>query len=60
MLKLFVFWDALTKQRTDGALVRLVTQVYEGEKLEEAEERLQKFVRDIVPVLDEYIPGKEI
>ena len=60
MLKLFVFWDALTKQRTDGALVRLVTQVYEGEKLEEAEERLQKFVRDIVPVLEEYIPGREI
>ena len=59
-LKLFGFWDSLTKQRTDGALVRLVTQVYEGEKLEEAEERLQKFVRDIVPVLDEYIPGKEI
>ncbi len=60
MLKLFVFWDSLTKQRTDGALVRLVTQVYEGEKLEEAEERLQKFVRDIVPVLEAYIPGREI
>jgi len=59
-LKLFVFWDSLTKQRTDGSLVRLVTQVYEGEKLEEAEERLQKFVRDIVPVLDEYIPGRDL
>ena len=59
-LKFFVFWDSLTNQRTDGALVRLVTQVYADEKIEEAEERLQKFVRDIVPVLDEYIPGKEL
>jgi EpsI family protein len=59
-LKLFVFWDSLTKQRTDGALVRLVTQVYADEKIEEAEERLQKFVRDIVPVLEEYIPGMEL
>ena len=59
-LKLFVFWDSLTKQRTDGSLVRLVTQVYEGERLEEAEERLQKFVRDIVPVLEEYIPGGKL
>ncbi|MFC1880778.1 VPLPA-CTERM-specific exosortase XrtD [Thermodesulfobacteriota bacterium] len=59
-LKFYVFWDSLTNQRTDGALVRLVTQVYDGEKLEEAEARLKEFVRDIVPVLDEYIPGREI
>ena len=32
-LKLYAFWDALTRQRTDGALVRLITPVYEGEKL---------------------------
>jgi hypothetical protein len=34
--------------------------VYADEDLDEAEERLQKFVRDIVPVLEEYIPGKEL
>ncbi len=45
------FWDALTRQRTDGALVRLITPVYEFEELEDAEERLQGFVGDIVPVL---------
>jgi exosortase D (VPLPA-CTERM-specific) len=57
-LKVFAFWDALTRQRTDGALVRLITPVYESEKLEDAEARLQGFVRDIVPVLAEYIPGE--
>ena len=59
-LKIYNFWDALTRQRTDGALVRLITRVYEDEKFEDAEKRLQNFVRDVVPVLDEFIPGKEI
>jgi exosortase D (VPLPA-CTERM-specific) len=59
-LKIYNFWDALTQQRTDGALVRLITSVYEDEKLEDAEKRLQNFVRGVAPVLEEYIPGKDI
>lgn len=59
-LKIYTFWDALIKQRTDGALVRLITTVCESEKLEEAEARLQEFTRNIIPVLDEYIPGKNL
>jgi len=59
-LKLFAFWDALTRQRTDGALVRLITPVYESEELKDAESRLQEFVRDVLPVLAEYIPGEDI
>ena len=59
-LKLFAFWDSITKQRTDGALVRLITSVYQSEKVEEAEARLQAFARDIVPVLDEYLPGTNL
>jgi EpsI family protein len=57
-LKIFTFWDALTQHRTDGALVRVITSVYEDEDLTDAEKRLEKFVRDIEPVLEEYIPGK--
>jgi len=59
-LKIYNFWDALIQQRTDGALVRLITSVYEDETLKDAEERLQNFVRDVAPVLEEYIPGKEL
>jgi exosortase D (VPLPA-CTERM-specific) len=59
-LKIYNFWDSLTQQRTDGALVRLITPVYEDEKLTDAETRLQNFVRDVAPVLDEYIPGKNL
>jgi exosortase D (VPLPA-CTERM-specific) len=59
-LKIYNFWDALTMQRTDGALIRLITPVYENEKLADADYRLQNFVRDIVPVLEEYVPGKNL
>ncbi len=34
--------------------------MYEFEELAEAEGRLQRFTREIVPVLAEYIPGEEI
>ena len=55
-VKFYTFWDALTRQRTDGALVRLITPVYENESLEQAEARLQGFMKEMVPVLREYIP----
>jgi EpsI family protein len=55
-VKFYTFWDALTRHRTDGALVRLITPVYEGEEMKDAEMRLQKFTKEIVPVLKAYIP----
>jgi len=57
-LKIFALWDALTKHRTDGALVRLIAPVHESEGLEEAEARLQEFTGNIAPVLEKYLPGK--
>jgi len=55
-VKLYAFWDALISQRTDGALVRIITPLSEGEDAEEAEERLISFVRLITPVLEQYLP----
>jgi exosortase D (VPLPA-CTERM-specific) len=55
-LKFYTFWDSLTRQRTDGALVRLITPVLQGEQVEDAERRLQEFTKQIVPVLDGFIP----
>lgn len=56
-LKLYNFWDALTRQRTDGALVRVITPVYDNEDLADAEKRLQSFTQDVVPILDEFLPN---
>jgi len=58
-LKAYAFWDALTKRRTDGALVRLITPVYAAEQPRDAEARLQRFAREFVPVLAGFLPGKE-
>ena len=55
-LKIFAFSGALTKQRTDGALVRVITPVHQFEELKNAEARLQAFTREIVPLLAEFIP----
>jgi EpsI family protein len=55
-MKWYTFWDALTRQRTDGALVRLITPVYPNESVEDAGKRLVAFTREIVPVLNEYLP----
>jgi exosortase D (VPLPA-CTERM-specific) len=55
-LKFFAMWDALTRHRTDGALVRLITAVPQNGNLADAEARLQKFTRELVPVLSNYIP----
>jgi exosortase D (VPLPA-CTERM-specific) len=56
-LKLFAFWDALTRQRTDGALAWVITPVFEDERLADADARLQGFVKLIEPVLEEFIPN---
>ena len=55
-LKFYTFLDALTRRRTDGALVRLMTPVYETERVSDAESRLQGFTREITPVLARFIP----
>jgi hypothetical protein len=55
-IKLYNFWDALTRHRTDGALVRVITPLASGEEPAAAEERLQRFCRAAVPLLDGYLP----
>lgn len=58
-LKAYAFWDALTRRRTDGALVRLITPVYGTEQPRDAETRLQRFALEFVSVLTGFLPGKE-
>ena len=50
------FWDALTRQRTDGVLVRLITPVYAGKEEEAADRRRLALTKQTVPVLNEFLP----
>lgn len=56
LVKWYLFWDALTKNRTDGALVRLTTPVQPGEDLKLADQRLIEFAKQVQPLIDQYIP----
>lgn len=57
LVKWFIFWDALTKNRTDGALIRLTTLVEKGEDPEVAELRLLDLVAKVADEIESYIPG---
>lgn len=58
MSKLYLLRDAMFKNRTDGALVRLTTPVYPGESENDADKRLQEFTQTVVPSLTGYLPSE--
>jgi exosortase D (VPLPA-CTERM-specific) len=56
VVKWYLFWDALTRNRTDGALVRLVTYIGPGQSLQEADAQLRSFAASAAVPLENYIP----
>jgi exosortase D (VPLPA-CTERM-specific) len=56
-VKWFLLWDALTRNRSDGSMVRLITPIPAGASVAQAEANLQEFTRTLVPLLAPYIPG---
>ncbi|HET7413532.1 MAG TPA: VPLPA-CTERM-specific exosortase XrtD, partial [Pararhizobium sp.] len=49
--------DAVTRGRTDGALVRLVTPLGPREAEAAADARLATFLQEVLPVLPRFVPG---
>jgi exosortase D (VPLPA-CTERM-specific) len=56
LVKWYIFVDALTKRRTDGALVRLITPLRVGENVDAGDARLQSFARGVQTQLTAYLP----
>jgi exosortase D (VPLPA-CTERM-specific) len=56
LVKWFVFWDALTRNRTDGALVRLTIPYRDSQDVEELDAVLADFAKDMSKLLPEYVP----
>lgn len=56
LVKWMIFWDALTRNRTDGALVRLVVPVMPGEDMAVAEKRMVAFIREVSGRLSGFVP----
>jgi exosortase D (VPLPA-CTERM-specific) len=56
LVKLYLFWDSLTRQRADGALVRLVSVVNADETEAIVDGRLQTVAGLVSPILARYVP----
>jgi len=56
-VKWYIFWDALTKHRTDGAMVRLITGIPTGGNVGDADRRLTEFATRIAPELARFVPN---
>jgi EpsI family protein len=56
--KAYLIWDAMTKNRTDGALVRISVPV--AGDAEEAYRHGFTFFQDLWPLLDDYLPNDRI
>ncbi len=56
MNKAYLMWDALTRKRTDGALVRVELVLAENKTLTEAFAELELFLGHLWPLLPQYIP----
>ena len=58
-VKWLIFWDALTRNRTDGALVRVTTFVPDVNDIADADLLLESFVRSLNPKLAYYLPQED-
>jgi len=56
MNKFYLIWNGITKQRTDGALVRAEMTVAPEQTLEAAYVELEGFIENLWPILPKYVP----
>jgi len=60
LVKWYIFWDSLTKGRTDGALVRFVAPVTDVADVPASEKRLIEFLAKAYPSLYYYLPQADV
>jgi exosortase D (VPLPA-CTERM-specific) len=53
----YLFWDAITRKRTDGALVRFVAPVNSGADEADVDARIMRLATVIEPTLSRYVPN---
>lgn len=55
MVKWYLFWDALTRNRTDGSLIRVTTVISPSEDVSKADDRLISFIENVKPIMMDYM-----
>jgi exosortase D (VPLPA-CTERM-specific) len=56
LLKWYLFQDAITRNRTDGSLVRVIADISSIENIENVEMEMQSFIARLAPSLSAHIP----
>jgi len=56
-VKWYLFWDALTRHRTDGAMVRLITPLPVSSSEAEADRRLTDLASQVASQLPRFVPN---
>jgi exosortase D (VPLPA-CTERM-specific) len=56
VVKWYLLLDSLRQHRSDGALVRLVTPLTDGEDIKQADARLMQFSGYVAPLLTQFVP----
>jgi EpsI family protein len=56
MAKIYMVVDAIRTNRTDGALVRVITPISSSEDISAARNRAEKFTMRLAPLLPRFIP----
>jgi EpsI family protein len=54
--KFYLIKDSIRMHRSDGALIRVITPMSSGERIEPAQQRLISFIDQIVGLLSSYVP----
>ncbi|HWO29084.1 MAG TPA: EpsI family protein [Candidatus Acidoferrum sp.] len=54
--KYYLVADSIRMNRSDGALVRITTDMFPGETADAAQQRILPFASAVSPLLDDYIP----
>ena len=56
IIKWWLLWDAIERNRTDGALIRMTTIIPPGQSMETADKKLSGFLHLVVPQLNKFVP----
>lgn len=57
--KIYLVLDALFKGRRDGTFVRIMTVAQDGD-VEGAEQRIKHFAEQVMPLLEQHLPGAKL
>lgn len=56
LARLGLIWFAIKENRADAALIRMVSEVSNGEKIEDTDARMQEMATELLDVISDYVP----